>query len=115
MTVRRGALLLLLVLAGCKSQPAKSADDSVEAEQPCRANAGDDVELAARTGAAGAKTGITTAGEGIRTAGSATAGLLEGGSDEAARRWKQGKEETKAKGREGRAETRREGSVPKCR
>jgi hypothetical protein len=74
-----------------------------------------DVEHAGRTGVEGAKTGVTTGVEGVKTFGDATAGLVEGGSEEAKRRWRQGKERTKETAHEGAASTRAEARSPPCK
>jgi len=57
----------------------------------------------------------TTAVEGVKTFGSATAGLVEGGTDEAKVRWKEGSAQTKKTARKGGAETKQESDVPQCK
>src|SRR5690606_37957012 len=96
--------IVLVLLAACS----KNERPAVEPQPQCRADVGDDVEMAGRTGVAGAKTGITTGVEGVKTFGSSAAGLVEGGKDEAKRRWRDGKGETKATAHEGAAETKKE-------
>ncbi len=83
------------------------------ASSPCGPK--DDLKKAGRTGAEGAKTGVTTGVEGVKTFGSATAGLFEGGSDEAKRRWREGKEKTKDTAHEGSAATKAEYHAEPCR
>lgn len=110
----RGLGVLLVcssfVLA-CKSDKPAAAP----AESGCREDVGDDVAMAGRTGVSGAKTGVTTGVEGVKTFGNSAAGLVEGGSDEAKRRWNEGKKETKAVAREGAQETKTQAHTPKCR
>jgi hypothetical protein len=53
--------------------------------------------------------------EGVKTFGSATAGLVEGGGDEAKARWKEGAAQTKQTARKGGAETKQEGEIPQCK
>ncbi len=106
------ALVLTAASAsGCASQSGKGASSP----STCRSDAADDVEVGARTGASGAKTGAKTAVEGVKTFGSATAGLVEGGTDEAKARWKQGAAQTKEAARKGGAETKQESDVPQCK
>lgn len=62
----------------------------------------------------GAKTGVTTGVEGVKTFGSSAAGLVEGGSDEAKKRWNDGKQETKSTAHEGAQETKKEAHTAKC-
>jgi hypothetical protein len=84
----RTALVLVLcagVAAGCASR-----SKGASGPPACRSDAADDVEVGARAGASGVKTGAKTAVEGVKTFGSATAGLVEGGGDEAKVRWKEG-------------------------
>ena len=92
----------------------KPADEKPVSDDQCREDVGDDVKMGAKTGVAGAKTGVTTAGQGIKTFGRSAAGLVEGGSEEAKQRWKEGKEETKATAHEGAADTKTEAKKPKC-
>ncbi len=70
------------ILASCGSshEPAKSAVNCTK--------------VGANTGVAGAKSGVKTGVEGVKTFGKAVGGLVEGGSDEAKRQWREGKEET---------------------
>jgi hypothetical protein len=83
---------------------------------PCRKpGAVGGAEHGARTGVEGAKTGVKTAGEGIKTFGNSTAGLFEGGSDEAKKRWREGKAETKKTANEGAADTSAEAHAPPCK
>lgn len=117
-------LVSLAVLVSCRHHD-KDGETPVDkkAEQPapkpvdddqCREDVGDDVKMGAKTGVAGAKTGITTAGQGIKTFGRSAAGLVEGGSEEAKQRWKEGKEDTKQTAHEGAADTKSEARKPKC-
>jgi hypothetical protein len=113
---RRRALAAALAIAssfagGCASRSGKDAQHAPS----CRDDAIDDVEVGARTGVAGAKTGATTAVEGVKTFGSATAGLVEGGTDEAKTRWKNGAAHTKQTARKGSEETKQEGEIPRCK
>jgi hypothetical protein len=62
----------------------------------------------------GAKTGVTTGVEGVKAAGSAVGGYFEGGSNEASRRWKEGKRNTTRVANKGAAETNRESHAPDC-
>jgi hypothetical protein len=57
--------------------------------------------VGARTGVAGAKTGVTTGVEGVKAFRDSAAGLVEGGCDEAKKRWREGEKETKATAKEG--------------
>jgi hypothetical protein len=50
----------------------------------------------------------------VKQFGEATAGLVEGGSDEAKRRWKEGKRETKSTAHEGADKTRQEAHSEPC-
>jgi hypothetical protein len=70
--------------------------------------------MGAKTGVAGAKTGVKTGVEGAKTFGKAVGGLVEGGSDEAKRKWAEGKDETKRTAHEGADETKRESQAPDC-
>ena len=106
-------LVLTLVVAaalGCGSRSKGAASPPA-----CRDDAVDDAEVGVRTGAQGAKTGAKTAVEGVKTFGSATAGLVEGGTDEAKARWKEGAEQTKETAHEGGAETKKRSKVPRCK
>jgi len=106
----------LLVGVGCGSRQAKEPAAPASTGAPmCRNDAGDTVEVGARTGVEGAKTGVTTAVEGVKTFGSATAGLVQGGTDEAKERWKAGAAQTKQTARAGGAETKQEADVPPCK
>ena len=111
-------LLSCSLVVGCKKddKPAESpsSHSSTSSDSQCREDVADDVEMGARTGVSGAKTGVTTAGEGIKTFGKSAAGLAEGGSDEAKKRWREGKEDTKATAREGAHDTKHESHKPKC-
>jgi hypothetical protein len=104
-------VLLALISGGCASRSSKGA----EGPPACRNDAIDDVEVGARTGVAGAKTGATTAVEGVKTFGSATAGLVEGGTDEAKTRWKQGAAQTKQTAHKGSEDTKEQSGVPQCK
>jgi hypothetical protein len=112
----RLAVLLVLAVAGvgCGSRSDRGAS-APSGPPTCRNDAGDDVEVGARTAGSGVKTGAKTAVEGVKTFGSATAGLVEGGSDEAKLRWKEGAAETKQTAKSGGAETKHEGEVPRCK
>lgn len=99
----------LFVFVACRSSSSDRPADS-----PC-SKAEDDVDTAGRTGLAGAKTGVTTAGEGIKTFGNSAAGLVEGGSGEAKKRWNEGKKETRETARAGKADTKREAHAHECR
>ena len=105
---------LVLVASGCGSGSSKGAS-SPHGGPTCRNDAGATVEVGARTGVEGAKSGVTTAVEGVKTAGSATAGLVEGGTDEAKARWKEGAAHTKQTAKKGGAETKEEAEVPRCK
>ena len=108
--VRVGLAVLVLQMMGCGARGSKGASSP----PTCRDDAGDTVEVGARTGAQGAKTGATTAVAGVKTFGSATAGLVEGGTDEAKLRWKEGSAQTKQTAKSGGRETKREANVPRC-
>ena len=103
---RLGAATLVIGLGvsmGCASTP------------PCReGGAKGAVVTGARTAGDAVETGAKTGLEGVKTAGRAVGGLVEGGSDEAAAEWNQGKAETKATAREGAGEVDNEASVPVC-
>jgi hypothetical protein len=102
----RLALVTMLTLLACGGSEKK-------ASSPCGPK--EDLEKAGRTGALGAKTGVTTGVEGVKAAGEATAGLFEGGSEEAKRKWREGKEKTKEKASEGAASTRTEYHSDPCK
>jgi hypothetical protein len=114
----RGALLLIacgavaLSSAACKSSGGESKP---AAEPSCREGVGDDVEMGAKTGVAGAKTGVKTGVEGVKQGASATGGFFEGGSDEAKKRWKEGGKQTKATAGEGADDTKKEAGHPRCK
>ena len=119
------ASLAVLVVCSCvatgalgcggRSKPAAAPSAAAHPGPPsCRDDAADDVEVGARTAGSGVKTGAVTAVEGVKTFGKATAGLVEGGTDEAKERWKEGAAHTKATAKEGSAETKREADVPRC-
>lgn len=105
-----GPLVALVLAAGCGGS--KGSGEAASPGRPCTAK--DDVKHAGRTGLEGAKTGVTTAGEGLKTFGKATAGLVEGGSDEASSKWKEGKADTKATAKDGAAKTRDEAHASPC-
>jgi len=92
--------LLGLVACGSSNEPAKSAVNCTK--------------VGANTGVAGAKTGVKTGVEGVKTFGKAVGGLVEGGTDEAKKKWKEGKEETKRTAHEGADETKSEAKSPDC-
>jgi hypothetical protein len=100
------ALLAVALASACGGSERK-------ASAPCGPEK--DVEHAGRTGVEGAKTGVTTGVEGVKTFGDATAGLFEGGSDEAKRRWREGKERTKETAHEGAASTRAAARSAPCK
>lgn len=77
-------------------------------------SAGDCVKKGVRTGVAGAKTGVTTGVEGVKAAGKTVGGFVEGGSDEARRRWQEGKADTKRAAHSGAEETAQEANAPDC-
>lgn len=83
-------------------------------EKPCRADVGDDVETAGRTGVEGVKTGATTAVEGVKTFGSATAGMVEGGTKGAKEKWNEGAEKTGETADQGAAKTKGQ-ALPRCK
>ncbi len=108
--------ILAALTAGCGSRSKTAQEPAASSSRPsCRDGAGDDVEVGARTSGSGVKTGATTAVEGVKTFGKATAGLVEGGTDEAKQRWKEGAAQTKATAHEGGSETKQESEVPRCR
>jgi hypothetical protein len=116
MQTRVWILALALAVVGCSPNEQKPASTaSSPGPKACREDVGDDVRMAGRTAGAAAKTGITAAADGIVQAGSATAGLVEGGKDEAKQRWKEGGHETKANARKNAAETKHEANTPSCR
>ena len=118
--MKRLHLVLFVLLLSCSRNnksaetPADKPSEKPAGDDQCREDVGDDVKMGAKTGVAGAKTGVTTAGQGIKTFGRSAAGLVEGGSDEAKQRWKEGKEDTKATAHEGAGETKNEAHKPKC-
>ena len=71
--------------------------------------------MGAKTGVEGAKAGAKTGVEGAKTFGKAVGGFVEGGSEEASKKWKAGKQKTKRTAREGASDVEEEASVPKCR
>jgi hypothetical protein len=94
----------IVALSGCASGKNQGAAHT----------AGQCVNKGARTGVSGAKTGVLTGVEGVKAAGGAVGGFVEGGSDEASRRWQEGKAETKRTAHEGKAETKGEANTPEC-
>jgi hypothetical protein len=50
----------------------------------------------------------------VKTAGTTVGGFFEGGSDEAGRKWQEGKTDTKRTAHEGRDETKGESEAPDC-
>ncbi|AKV02142.1 hypothetical protein AKJ09_08805 [Labilithrix luteola] len=104
------ALSTAAALAGCKSSESKPAESP---DPGCRADVGDDINVAVATGAEGVKTGAKTAVEGVKTFGAGAAGLVEGGKDEAKVRWNEGAEKTRETANEGAQNTRRKG-LPRC-
>jgi hypothetical protein len=90
-------------LAGCKS----STEQAKPVATPCTAS-DREITTGVRTGVEGAKTGLTTGYEGAKTGVMTTAGLVEGGTDGAKTRWKEGKDETKQTARAGAADTKKE-------
>ena len=105
---------ILVVVATAAACGHRSKPAAASTKPSCRDDAVDDVEVGARTAGSGVKTGATTAVEGVKTFGKATAGLVEGGTDEAKERWKEGAAHTKATAKEGSADTKREADVPRC-
>jgi hypothetical protein len=101
----QGAMVIigLGILVGCAATP------------PCRQGAKGDVVLAARTTGEAVETGAKTGVEGVKAAGRTVGGWVEGGSDEAKEKWKEGKQDTKETAHEGAADTRREATVPTCK
>ena len=81
----------------------------------CRKGPKGDIAMGARTAGEAVKTGATTAVEGVKATGAAVGGWVEGGSDEAKEKWKEGKQDTKATANEGAADVDREASVPTCK
>lgn len=110
-TASRFGIVLVLGALGCGSRSSKGASSP----PTCRNDAGDTVEVGARTGVEGAKTGVKTGVEGVKTFGSATAGLVEGGTDEAKERWKEGAAQTKQTAKSGGAATKQEADIPRCK
>jgi hypothetical protein len=99
-----GRGLALVALSGAACNP----------DKPPARTAADCTKMGARTGVSGAKTGVTTGVEGVKAAGSAVGGYFEGGSNEASRRWNEGKASTTRVAHEGATETNRESSSPDC-
>lgn len=97
-----------LLFVGCGS----STKDASHPSQPSQPVCG--VEKGVKTGAEGAKTGVVTAVEGVKTFGSATAGLVQGGTDEAKERWKEGAAQTKETAKKGAANTKEESEQSRC-
>ena len=98
------ACFVALLAGGCRGK---------DASAPCGPEG--DVKKGARTGVEGAKTGVATGVEGVKAFGNATAGFVEGGSDEAKERWKDGKQQTKATANEGSAATKSEAQSSPCK
>jgi hypothetical protein len=96
--------LATIVAGGCASSK----------NRPGAETAGQCANKGARTGVAGAKTGVLTGVEGVKAAGGAVGGFVEGGSDEASHRWKEGKAQTKATAHEGRDDTKGEANASDC-
>ena len=104
--MRNLAVMVLVALAvgisscGSSQGPAKSAANCTK--------------KGVNTAAAGAKTGVTTGVEGVKAVGKAAGGFVEGGSDEAKKKWREGKEETKRTAHEGAEETKSESKATDC-
>jgi hypothetical protein len=109
-TLITASVASVLAATGCRSSGSGAPPESA-----CRGGAEDDVNVGARTAAQGVKTGALTGVEGVKTFGSSAVGLVEGGSDEARARWRDGKRATKQTAHEEAAETKREAHVPRCR
>lgn len=106
-------------LAACGSSKSEAKSPASEQDVPQAKDAAElqcksKTERAAETGVEGAKTGVLTAGKGIETFGKSTAGLLEGGKDEAKSEWKKGSKETKKTARKGAKETKKTAHQPTC-
>lgn len=102
------AAAFLVAVVGCGSDP-KTADS---VDDPC--GPADDVERGAVTGVEGAKTGVTTAGEGVKAVGKTVGGFVDGGSDEASRKWQEGKADTRATANAGASDTESAANTKPC-
>lgn len=103
------ALALTACTLGCNRGVA------AKSPAPCREDAVDDLEVAARTTGAAVKAGATTAWEGVKTGGKSAAGLVTDGSNGAKGEWNEGKHKTRVKAREGADGVREESDVPRCK
>lgn len=113
-TTARARALGLLAVVCALGATACHGKGSETPERPCRADVGDDLETAGRTGVEGVKTGATTAVEGVKTFGSATAGMVEGGTSGAKEKWNQGAEKTSETADQGAAKTKSQ-ALPRCK
>lgn len=105
------AVVFALAVAACG---AEATAKPPEAPATCD-RVSDDVKTAGRTVGAAAKTGAVAAADGVVQVGSATAGLVEDGTDGARARWKARAAETKRDARENADETKREANRPTCK
>lgn len=94
---------MLLSFGAACSNP-KTADDI----EPC-------AKTSANTAGSALKTGGTTALAGIETFGASVGGLLDGGTDEAKKKWKEGAEQTKQTANEGSTETKATAQETDCK
>jgi hypothetical protein len=102
--MRNLSLLPLLLCAPLGISACHASDPPTKTAVSC-------TKMGANTGVAGAKTGVTTGVEGVKTFGKAVGGFVEGGSEEAKKKWQEGKAETKRTAHEGADETKRESTL----
>lgn len=114
--VRSAQLLLAVALLGGGAVACHHHDrDAHDAKTPpCRRDTEDDIRNAGATGVEGVKTGASTVAETGKTVGRTTAGLVTGGTNEAGKRWEEGKENIRDAAHEGGAKTSDQANLPRC-
>ena len=104
----------LLGLAACHAEATAKAPAATSPGM-CRDGFADNAETAGRTVGAAAKTGVVAAADGVVQVTSASAGLVQDGTDGAKTKWKARGAETKQEARENAANTEREANRPNCK
>ena len=105
------AALLTGGLAACRHH---DRDPATAKTAPCRRDTEDDVRNAGATGVEGVKAGASTVAETGKAVGRTTAGLVSGGTNEAGKRWDEGKENIGEAAHEGGAKTSDQANLPRC-
>lgn len=106
--------ILLAVAALSGTAACHHKDKDAKTAAPCRRDTEDDIKNAGATGIEGVKTGARTTAEAGRMVGRTTAGLVTGGTNEAGKRWDEGKEDVSDTAHAGGAKTSDQASVPRC-